>query len=103
MENSLYHGIKYKRAKGKITVSGKLEGDTIHLQVRDDGVGMDQEELTKLRSEIEKPCKETEKGFGLANVNERIRMYFGNGYGMKIHSEKGEGTCVEVILPAQEQ
>lgn len=103
VENSLYHGIKYKRAKGKITVSGKLEGDTIHLQVRDDGVGMDQEELTKLRSEIEKPCKETEKGFGLANVNERIRMYFGNGYGMKIHSEKGKGTCVEVILPAQEQ
>ena len=43
--------------------------------IGDDGVGMDPEELAELRREIGRPCQETEKGFGLANVNERIRMY----------------------------
>lgn len=100
VENSLYHGIKYKRARGVITVTGTLIDDTIHFNVQDNGIGMQEEELANLRSEITKPCKETEKGFGLVNVNERIRMNFGVEYGMKIDSVSGEGTCVEVVIPA---
>ncbi len=100
VENSLYHGIKYKRAKGNILVTGKLCGDEVHLTVEDDGVGMEEEELEKLRSEIKKPCKDTEKGFGLANVNERIRMNYGTEYGMEIASAKGKGTRVEIVIPA---
>ncbi len=100
VENSLYHGIKYKRAKGNIWVKGSLEGERIHLQVMDNGVGMTPEELSKLESEISRPCKETEAGFGLANVNERIRMNFGAQYGMTIHSEKDKGTTVDIWIPA---
>ena len=100
VENALYHGIKYKRAKGCIHIHGEKEGDIIRLTVRDDGVGMDEEELAQLRQQIEKPCQETEKGFGLANVNERIHMYFGSEYGMKIQSQKGKGTMVEIVIPA---
>ena len=100
VENALYHGIKYKRAKGCIHIHGEKEGDIIRLTVRDDGVGMDAEELEQLRQQIEKPCQETEKGFGLANVNERIHMYFGPEYGMKIQSQKGKGTTVEIVIPA---
>ena len=100
VENALYHGIKYKRVKGCIHIHGEKEGDIIRLTVRDDGVGMDEEELAQLRQQIEKPCQETEKGFGLANVNERIHMYFGYEYGMKIESEKGKGTTVEIVIPA---
>ena len=100
VENALYHGIKYKRAKGCIHIHGEKEGEIIRLTVRDDGVGMDEEELEQLRQQIEKPCQETEKGFGLANVNERIHMYFGYEYGMKIESEKGKGTTVEIVIPA---
>ena len=99
-ENALYHGIKYKRAKGCIHIHGEKEGDIIRLTVRDDGVGMDEDELEQLRQQIEKPCQETEKGFGLANVNERIHMYFGPEYGMKIQSQKGKGTTVEIVIPA---
>lgn len=102
VENSLYHGIKYKRAKGKIWVSGKMEGGRILLRVEDNGVGMDAEEVRRLQTEIGKPCKETEKGFGLANVNERIRMNFGMEYGMTIESEKGRGTKVSIVIPAVE-
>ena len=100
VENALYHGIKYKRAKGCIHIHGEKEGDIIRLTVRDDGVGMDEEELEQLFQQIEKPCQETEKGFGLANVNERIHMYFGPEYGMKIQSQKGKGTTVEIVIPA---
>ena len=100
VENALYHGIKYKRAKGCIHIHGEKEGDIIRLTVRDDGVGMDEDELAQLRQQIEKPCQETEKGFGLANVNERIHMYFGPEYGMKIQSQKGKGTTVEIVIPA---
>lgn len=73
---------------------------TIHFKVEDDGVGMEQEELDNLRKEIVKPCQDTGKGFGLANVNERIRMNFGAEYGMTIDSEQGRGTCVEIVIPA---
>lgn len=106
VENSLYHGIKYKRAKGKIWVTGKMlrseasEEERILLCVRDNGVGMDEEEVKRLQAEISKPCKETEKGFGLANVNERIRMNFGMEYGMTIESEKGSGTKISIVIPA---
>lgn len=101
VENSLYHGIKYKRARGMITVTGSFMEDKICLEVADNGVGMEQEELEALRREIQKPCQETEQGFGLANVNERIRMNFGAEYGMTIDSEKGKGTRVKIILPAR--
>lgn len=104
VENALYHGIKNKRAKGKITITGsvvqKEEEKRICLTVEDNGVGMDEEEVKRLQREISKPCKETETGFGLANVNERIRMNFGMEYGMTITSQKGQGTKVQVIIPA---
>ena len=100
VENSLYHGIKYKRAKGKIWILGHKQEDNIYLTVKDNGVGMEPEALEKLRLEISRPCKETESGFGLANVNERIQMTFGKEYGMRIHSVKGEGTRIEIVIPA---
>jgi len=101
VENSLYHGIKYKRAKGKIWISGCMQDDRIYLTVKDNGVGMEPAELDKLRTEIQRPCKETETGFGLANVNERIRMSFGADYGMHIDSIRGEGTCIKIVIPAE--
>lgn len=100
VENALYHGIKYKRSHGTITVNGRMQEEQICLIVMDDGAGMDEAELTQLREDISKPCKETDRGFGLANVNERIRMYFGAEYGLTIDSAKGEGTKVTIVIPA---
>ena len=100
VENALYHGIKYKRAKGYIHITGEKDGNVIHLAVRDNGIGMDQDELDQILEEFEHSGKTHEKGFGLANVNERIRMYFGTEYGMTIQSKKGKGTLVEISIPA---
>ena len=102
VENALYHGIKYKRAKGKIFIHGRREEDSIVLVVEDNGVGMDEAELKTLQSEIGKNCKETEKGFGLANVNERIKMAYGPAFGLSIESEKGKGTRVSVRIAVLE-
>lgn len=100
VENSLYHGIKYKRARGNILVTGRLCEGAIHFTVEDNGVGMEEGELRKLQREIMKPCKDTEEGFGLANVNERIRMNYGTEYGLRIDSVRRKGTRVEVVIPA---
>ena len=105
VENALYHGIKYKRAMGKITITGSMireNGENrICLSVKDNGVGMNEEELRRLQKEIVRPCQETESGFGLANVNERLRMNFGMEYGLTIMSKQGEGTEVQVMIPVQ--
>lgn len=101
VENALYHGIKYKRAKGKIEITGSVQNEKIYITVKDTGVGMSREQLEKLREDIKQPCKETEAGFGLANVNERMRIHFGAEYGMTIDSVEGEGTTVSLVIPAE--
>lgn len=100
VENALYHGLKCKRGKGYIRITGEEKGGKICLTVTDNGAGMEEQELEELQKEIQRPCKETERGFGLANVNERIRMYFGKDYGLRLRSQKDRGTVVEIVIPA---
>lgn len=100
IENSLYHGVKMLRAKGKITVTGELIDDNIHFHVLDNGVGMNEVELESLRKEIERPGSKQSAGFGLANVNKRIKLNYGNNYGLEIQSKKGEGTDIFIKIPA---
>ncbi len=101
IENSLYHGIKMLRARGKITVTGELiDDEVICFHVIDNGIGMDGEELEALRKEVEKPGSKQSTGFGLANVNKRIKLNYGDKYGLDIRSIKGEGTDIIIKIPA---
>ncbi len=101
IENSLYHGIKMLRAKGKITVTGQLLAEGVCFHVIDNGVGMDEHELNALREEIEMPGSKQSSGFGLANVNKRIKLNYGNMFGLDIQSKKGEGTDITIKIPAR--
>ena len=101
IENSLYHGIKMLRARGKITVTGEIMDELIYLHVIDNGIGMDEEKLKALRKEVESPGSEQSTGFGLANVNKRIKLNYGNEYGLDIQSKKAEGTEVIIKIPAR--
>lgn len=101
IENSLYHGIKMLRARGKITVTGEIMDEVICFHVIDNGIGMEEEELNALRHEVEMPGSKQSSGFGLANVNKRIKLNYGNQYGLEIQSKKGEGTDIMVQIPAR--
>ncbi len=94
-ENALYHGIKNKRGKGKILIEGFDLGDDMMLRVTDNGQGMTPERL----HEVQEAIRTGERaGFGLAAVSERITLYYGPGYGLKISSTEGEGTVMEVYV-----
>lgn len=98
VENALYHGIKNKRGKGLISIYGKKVGERIQLSVVDNGKGMNEDELNQLRKSMN-GLVDTESGsFGLANVNQRIRYYYGDEYGVFFESEENEGTEATVIL-----
>lgn len=101
VENALYHGIKNKRGQGMITITGKSKENGFVLYVRDNGIGMTQERLKEVRAGIQKLSYTGKEIYGLYNVNERIRLNFGETYGISIESTYGEGTCVSISLPDQ--
>ena len=96
IENALYHGIKNRRGRGLIDITGIEEGEDLLLQVKDNGAGMTPEQLTLLNSGA---FEEHHSGLGLKNVHQRIRLYCGNHYGLSFDSTPGEGTTVTVRLP----
>ncbi len=99
VENALYHGIKNRRGGGKITITGE-EGDTDYrIIVADDGMGMDSERLSEISKGLEDKAPEDAKIYGLYNVNERIRLFYGEEYGITISSEYDKGTTVTIRLP----
>jgi two-component system sensor histidine kinase YesM len=104
VENALYHGIKNKRQGGTIVVRAKQRNEReVLLQVEDNGIGFTTERLAQLQAELEDDSGEIklESGFGIGNVNQRIRLYYGKQYGISIKSEYNFGTCVTLVIPAR--
>jgi two-component system LytT family sensor kinase len=89
VENSIKHGLSRKVDGGMIRVRSRLENGRLHLLVEDDGVGIPEAELATL----------FEQGIGISNVNERLKVLFGNDYRMWIESKPGAGTQTEIELP----
>ncbi len=103
VENALYHGIKNNRGGGLITVTGKKEDGDLIFSVRDTGCGMTAEQLRKLSSRMKKgqpAVSEGGGGFGLVNVNLRIRLYYNLMEGLSIESGE-EGTLVTFRVPCR--
>jgi two-component system sensor histidine kinase YesM len=104
VENALYHGIKNKRQGGTIFVRAMPRGsEEVVLTVEDDGIGFTPDKLAKLQAELENDSGdiELESGFGIGNVNKRIRLYYGKPYGLSVQSEYNTGTCVTLVIPAK--
>ncbi len=99
IENALYHGIKNKRGGGRITVKGRREGDDIVISVTDDGIGMTKERLDEVISGLNQKQPEDSAIYGLYNVNERIRLKFGEKYGITLDSVYGQGSTCNILLP----
>lgn len=102
VENALYHGVKLKRGKSLIRVIGMKENENLIFKVLDNGKGMTKDELEQLRENIEKGPKERKTGsFGLANVNQRIRHYYGDNFGLYIESVENVGTEAKIVIEAK--
>ena len=102
VENALYHGIKNKRGSGHIHIRGSRQENFLVIEIEDDGIGISKERLWQVNDGIRKKILTGKDIYGLYNVNERIRLNFGEAYGINILSTYGEGTLVRILLPCME-
>lgn len=102
VENALYHGIKNKRGLGKIKITGQLFDDCMELYIVDNGQGITKERLEVVLNNINNRSESEKSTYGLYNVNERIKLNFGEIYGISISSEYLMGTKVTIKLPILE-
>lgn len=96
VENAIYHGVKLIDSTGLIRIYDRMEENRIVICVQDNGAGMDVKILEGLLSDnafFEKTS------FGLNNIHQRLKLYFGPQYGLEIKSEHGNGTTVSVLIP----
>lgn len=99
VENALYHGLEPQRGAGRVAVRGWEEGADLVLSVEDDGVGMDAATLAAVWARLEEEPLRGSRSVGLANVQQRLKLYCGPAYGLTIASTEGAGTTVTVRLP----
>lgn len=99
VENAIYHGVKSLSSRGLITITGRLSGSTVELEVKDNGLGMSPEELKKLQETMHSDMIKESRHIGVANVNQRLKLYFGAEYGIYLDSQEGVGTCVTIRFP----
>ena len=100
VENAIYHGMEFKDGDGIIAITVEEKEDGLWFTVMDNGLGMTQEQVDSLLTEHAHVSSKRGSGIGVKNVNERIRLYFGNEYGLFIESEPDEGTTIRIHLPA---
>lgn len=105
VENAIFHGLENKVGKGEIIISVCSTEKRLILTVADNGVGIEAEKVNPLNDAFFNPqtpiahAKSKDTGIALVNINKRIKLHFGDNYGLKILSTVGVGTNVEVILP----
>ena len=100
IENAVYHGFANENIPNARITLGVTETDgVITVSVKDNGVGMDSEKLTELTEYINAPLSGDWKHVGLRNVNWRLRLLYGDNYGIKIDSEVGVGTTCSLVMP----
>jgi two-component system sensor histidine kinase YesM len=100
VENAIYHGMEFMDGDGEITLKVWREEDNLFFSVKDNGFGMRPEQVESLFSDSVHVTSSRGSGIGVKNVNERIKLYFGEKYGLSIDSEPDVGTEVLMHLPA---
>lgn len=103
LENAVVHAFGDASSGYFIRIRSVQEAQTLHITVEDNGRGMTGEELFALRLSLEQTMNETEdKSIGLVNVHRRIRLFYGEDYGICVDSTSGEGTQIEILLPLRD-
>mgnify|MGYP000927466263 FL=1 len=101
VENCIYHGLKYKKDNSFILISAEKANDLITVKVIDNGKGMTEERLSYVRRILDNHDRSmTQESIGISNVNNRIKTYFGEKFGLEIYSSLDVGTEVRLLIPA---
>lgn len=101
IENAIFHGIEPKDGIGDIKITVCEENEKLRIAVWDNGVGMSPDRIKEILTKTDPVASSRGlKGIGLSNVNQRIKLIYGEGYGIDIESTEGEYTRVSVVLPA---
>ena len=103
VENAIYHGMEFMDGDGMIMVKAWREEDELYLSVADNGLGMTEDKVETILTGKSTSGNGRGSGIGVKNVNERIKLYFGEAYGLTIDSEPDEGTTVIIHLPAKDE
>ena len=101
IENAIYHGLKYKESKGLLIIKGFMKDGNAVLQVIDDGVGMDEETLAHIYDKHK--VNYHSNGVGVYNVQKRLKLYYGEDYGITYTSELGKGTTATITIPGRQE
>jgi two-component system sensor histidine kinase YesM len=99
VENAIYHGIKFRRRGGRVRIAARRKGGLLHFAVEDNGPGMREERLVEVIAGLSAEDSAS-VGYGLSNVDRRIRLYYGLSRGLSIHSSP-DGTRVEFTVPVR--
>jgi two-component system sensor histidine kinase YesM len=103
IENAVYHGLELKGEKGTIDIRALIKDDGMHIIITDDGVGIPAETLERLKNQMNSEDHVVEQDawtrIALRNVHNRLRLMYGEGYGLEISSELNVGTTVEINFP----
>lgn len=102
IENAIYHGMEYMSGEGDILVKSYKKNEDLYIDIIDNGLGMLQEVADKLLTEEVNNQQRKGSGIGLKNVHERIKLYFGEEYGLEVYSEPDEGTTIRIHMPSIE-
>lgn len=97
IENAIYHGLKNVRYKGYIHIFGEKTDGKVLITIKDNGKGFSSEEQS-MKPEDEKSVIKS-SGFGMKNVDQRLKLYFGDDYGVFVNSVENEGTCIKIWIP----
>lgn len=99
VENAIYHGIKYKGSKGTLRIRAFAESEDVCIVIEDNGIGMDETALNIIFDETQKIHKQN--GVGVPNVQKRLKLYYGDKYGITYESKVGIGTRATIRIPQQ--
>lgn len=106
VENSIYHGIEPSNHPGYLTIDAYSQDENIIIKIKDNGIGIKNQELEALKRSIETPFasqlqQQEAENFALRNLNQQIKLHYGDSYGLTIESAQNTGTSITITLPCQ--
>ena len=101
VENAVIHGLEYMEDNGILKVHATIEDNHLHIEVSDNGVGFSESRLREIKESMSDTQDKQEHRIGMRNVHQRLKLMYGDSYGLTIISNEGMGTRIYFTIPIQ--